>query len=154
MIRRLTPYGEIELLKAEVNRLIELLVQSGQRTGNDWHPAVDVMEESEALVVQIELPGVLAEDLEVRLKDRLLSVRGRKMRLSNEPFACRFNLMERFIGNFGLTVDLPEPADPRYAEARLENGVLTVRLNKLVEQRHRVHSIPVIEVRGEGSGDE
>ncbi len=154
MSRRLTPYGEIELLKAEVNRLIELLVQSGQGTGSDWHPAVDVMEESEAFIVQIELPGILAEDLEVRLKDRSLLIRGRKIRLSNEPCACRFNLMERFIGNFGMTVDLPEPADPQRAEAELENGVLTVRLAKLMEKRHRVHPIPVIEVRGEGSGDE
>jgi HSP20 family protein len=154
MSPRLAPYGEIELLKAEVNRLIELLLRSGERTGSGWHPAVDVMEGEEAVIVQVELPGVAAEELEVRLKDRQLSLRGRKRRLDCEPSARRFHLMERFIGGFAVSVELPELVDPRGAEARLQDGVLTVRLPRLVDKRHTVHQIPVVENRVEGREDD
>lgn len=152
MCPRLVPYGEIELLKAEVNRLIELLLRTGER-GAGWHPAVDVMEEEGGMVVQVELPGVRGEDVEVGLKDRTLIVRGAKRRLDREPVPRRFHLMERFIGSFELTVELPEPADPRGARASLEDGVLTVRLPRLLEKRHRVHPISVVENREEGRDD-
>ncbi len=152
MSPRLVPYGEIELLKAEVNRLIELLLRTEDR-GAGWHPAVDVLEEAHGTVVQVELPGVRGEELEVGLKDRTLIVKGRKRRLEREPAARRFHLMERFIGSFQLTVELPEPADPRSTTAKLEDGILTIRLPRLMEKRHRVHSIPVIENREEGRGD-
>ena len=152
MSPRLVPYGEIELLKAEVNRLIEILLRTTERA-TGWHPAVDVFEEAEGTVVQVELPGVHGDEVEVGLRDRTLIVRGVKRRLEREPAARRFHLMERFIGSFQLTVELPEPADPRLAAAALEEGVLTIRLPRLVEKRHRVHSIPVIENREEGRDD-
>jgi len=152
MSPRLVPYGEIELLKAEVNRLIEILLRTTER-GAGWHPAVDVFEEPEGTVVQVELPGVHGHEIEVGLKDRSLIVRGAKRRLEREPAARRFHLMERFIGSFQLTVELPEPTDPRSASAELEDGVLTVRLPRLVEKRHRVHSILVVENREEGRDD-
>ncbi len=152
MSPRLVPYGEIELLKAEVNRLIEILLRTTER-GAEWHPAVDVFEEDGGVIVQVELPGVEAHELEVGLMDRSLIVRGTKRRLEGEPAPRRYHLMERFIGKFQLTVELPEPADPRTARAELEDGVLTVRLPRLVEQRHRMHTIPVVENREEGRDD-
>ncbi len=61
--------------------------------------------------------------------------------------------MERFIGGFSVSVELPELVDPRGARARLEDGVLTVHLPRLVEKRHTVHDIPVVESRAEGRDD-
>ncbi len=154
MSPRLVPYGQIELLKAEVNRLIDLLLESGSGPGAGWQPAVDMVAAGESVLVQVELPGVTAADLTVEVQDERLVVRGHKRRLPSEPQARRFHLMERFIGTFRIEVELPEPVNPTGAEAELEQGLLTVRLPLLVDKRHQRHQIAVRERGREGAEHE
>jgi HSP20 family molecular chaperone IbpA len=75
--------------------------------------------------------------------DQKLMVRGSKPRLPGEGPAGRFHLAERFIGPFSVSVDLTLPVQPARGSARLQQGVLTVTLPKLVDRRHRHHRIPV-----------
>ena len=154
MSPRLVPYGQIELLRAEVNRLIDLLLEAGSPGGAGWQPAIDLVEHDQEVVVQMELPGATPDDLSVELRDEVLVIRGRKRRLPTEPPARRFHLMERFIGTFRVEVTLPDPVDPGGAEAVLDQGLLTVRLPRLVDRRHRIHPIPVREGGREGGSDD
>ncbi len=141
----LRPLGRIHHLRAELEALLELLLEGPSAAAAGWTPPVDLVELDDAVLVQLELPGVAASDLQLELVDLRLEVRGTKSRLGSEPPGGRFFLMERFIGSFAATVDLPCPVLAGRGEARLEHGVLTVTLPKLKDRRHRRHAIPVAE---------
>jgi HSP20 family protein len=137
------PLHHFHRIRGELNRLIELLLEEPATPQASWLPPVDLIEREDGIEVQVELPGVSPSDLSLELSDQLLLLRGTKPRLEEEPSGGRFYLMERFIGGFAVTVELPHPVLPERSSARLERGVLTVRLAKMVERRHRRHPIPV-----------
>jgi len=146
---RFGPYGQIEILKAEVNRLINLLLEGPGGGSQSWQPPVDIIDGPRDVVVQVEVPGLTASDLQVAFVDRRLVVSGAKRRLATEPRARRFHLMERFIGSFHVAVEVVQPVDPARATARLERGVLIVTLPRLDDRRHRPFEIPVQEERSD-----
>jgi len=145
MTPRFGPYGRIQILKAEVNRLIDLLLESPASDSSGWHPAVDVLDGRRKVVVRVELPGVKARDLRVDLVEGILRIRGYKGRLSSEPGARRFHLMERFIGAFGVAVEVPQPVDPSHVRAVLHQGVLTISFPRLDDRRQQTFVIEVEE---------
>jgi len=142
---RFGPYGRIQVLKAEVNRLIDLLLEDPTSDSSGWHPAVDVLDGRNEVVVRVELPGVNANELQLDLDDGILHIRGYKGRLGSEPGARRFHLMERFIGAFGVAVEIPQPVDPSRVRAVLHQGVLTITFPRLEDRRHQAFAIDVEE---------
>ncbi len=149
MTPRFGPYGKIQILKAEVNRLIDLLLEEPASAGTGWHPPVDVVGRPEGITVQVEVPGVAAADVTAELAEGVLTIRGVKRRLASEPPARRFHLMERYIGAFQLTIELPQPIDPAGASASLSQGILTITLQRLDDRRHRSFIIRVADVKEE-----
>ncbi len=150
MSPRFGPYGQIQVLKAEVNRLIDLLLDEPGGESSGWYPAVDVLDEGGEITVRIELPGVKAKDLRVELGDGILQIRGYKGRLESEPGARRFHLMERFIGAFSVAVEIPQPVDPSGVRAVLGQGVLSVTFPRLDDRRHQAFTIEVEEQEDRG----
>ncbi len=150
MSPRFGPYGRIQILKAEVNRLIDLLLENPASDSSGWHPAVDVLDGRKEVVVRVELPGVKAQDLHIDLGDGILHIRGYKGRLGSEPGARRFHLMERFIGAFGVAVEIPQPVDPSGVRAVLHQGVLTISFPRLDDRRHQAFAIEVEEQEDRG----
>jgi HSP20 family protein len=144
-------YGHIHHLRAEINRLIDLLLEEPTSPTANWQPPLDMVEHEDGFEVRIELPGVQADDLQLELRDLTLHVRGTKARLASEPPGQRFHLMERFMGSFTIRIDLPRPILPAKSSARLCDGLLVVTLPRLVERRHRTHTIPIVE---ESASDE
>jgi len=142
---RFGPYGQIEILKAEVNRLINLLLDKPGNTTPSWQPPVDVIDRPHEIIVQVEVPGLVAADLEVSFEGQELIISGSKRRLANEPRPERFYLMERFIGSFRINVELARPVDPSRGQARLDGGILTVILPALDDRRNQPFKIPVLE---------
>jgi HSP20 family protein len=143
--RRFGPYGKIQILKAEVNRLVDLLLEGPATNGPGWLPPVDIIDCPDTLTVAIEVPGLNANDLVVELMSGVLIVRGTKRRLPSEPPARRFHLMERFIGSFQVVVDLPHPIDPGQGKATLRHGVLNIVFPRLEDRRQKPFKIPVTE---------
>ena len=138
-------YGHVHQLRAEVNRLIDLLLEEPTSPTANWQPPLDLIEGEQGFEVRVELPGVHAQDLQLELRDLTLHIRGSKAHLASEPQGQRFHLMERFMGTFAISVDVPRPILPAESSALLEEGVLIVTLPKLVERRHRTHTIPIVE---------
>jgi len=142
---RIGPYGQLEILKAEVNRLINLLLENPTEGDRGWQPPVDVIDGPHDLQIQIELPGLTASDIKVAFTDQRLTVSGVKRRLATEPRGERFHLMERFIGSFQVSVEIVQPVDPARARATLERGILTVIFPRVDDRRHHTFNIPVDE---------
>ena len=97
-----------------------------------WVPAMDVAERGDAYVVNLELPGVSPEQVEVAFEQNVLTVRG-TMPASHDTSTegeLRLFAAERVSGSFERSVRLPEYVDADRIEARFLNGLLTISIPK------------------------
>ncbi|WP_298273515.1 Hsp20/alpha crystallin family protein [Geobacter sp.] len=95
--------------------------------GMEMMPAVDMFEEGGNLVVKAELPGMLKNDINLRIVDNNLIISGEK---STEEKIERSNFLrlERSHGSFSRTLGLPEGLDTEHIKASFKDGVLEVRI--------------------------
>ncbi len=105
----------------------------GGRRG-DMTPAVDVAEDDKAVTLTAELPGMKEEDVEVVLRDDMLTVKGEK-KSEREEKEENYHLTERRYGSFERTFRLPETADADKIKAAIDDGVLTVTIPKMAEAK-------------------
>jgi HSP20 family protein len=117
----------------EVNRLqrdLESTLGRNWPTVNSWSfPALNIWEDDESVFVSTELPGFQLKDLEVYVvnNDQLVLKGERK---AEEHLNAVCHRQERMFGNFNRTVTLPTAVDADKVEAKLENGVLNLKLAK------------------------
>jgi HSP20 family protein len=124
---------------ADLNRVQREFEKSffGPRTRNaDFAPAVDVHEDTERLVLRAELPGVKREDVEVSIDANVLTLKGER-KLEKEEQGRRYHRIERSYGTFVRQFQLPSNVDTSQIDAQLNEGVLTVALNKKQELKPR-----------------
>jgi HSP20 family protein len=120
------PFHDFENLYAEVDRLAQSVF--GGKTGRGaWLPAADVVETDSAYSIEIELPGVRREDVDVDLNGNELVVTGELKEREREGF---FRRRTRRVGDFELRVTLPGQLREADVEASLAYGVLKVYVPK------------------------
>ena len=106
-----------------------------------WVPAVNEREDENAYIIEIDLPGVKKEDINVEVKDNILIVSGeRKFKKVEEDKG--YKRVESFFGKFERRFTLPPDADPEKIEAKVEDGVLTIIIPK-IEQKESTKKIAV-----------
>ncbi len=133
-IRRWSPFAELEAFRREVDRLFrEFFGEERPVSARGWTPLVDVYETPSELVVQMELPGVRKEDVQIELTDERLTVRGKRERSSEE--SATYHLLERPYGEFERTFNLHVPVNLEQTEANYRDGVLTIRLPKVTPKQ-------------------
>jgi HSP20 family protein len=112
-----------------MNRLFQRWGEEGVRGGASY-PPVNVWEEGDAVLVQAELPGMRIEDLEIFVTGNdQLTLKGERKPPEVAENAVQHR-QERGFGSFVRVLPLPFPVDANHVEARLDNGVLHVRLPK------------------------
>lgn len=104
--------------------------------------AGEVIERGDAVVVQLELPGIRRGDCELTVQDGFLRVTGEKQS-DHEYAGANYYLMERAYGSFERTVELPSDVDPDSGRAKLQDGVLKVEFRKRKGRAARQHRITV-----------
>ena len=112
-----------------------ILPRIRERASN-WLPAIDVRESSDAYRVDVELPAVAPEDVEVSCKDGLLTISGeRKYQHTDDDE--RVHRSERLFGRFARSFRLPDDADEDSIEATAAQGVITISVAKRENARAR-----------------
>lgn len=106
-------------------------------------PAVSVYESDEAYALMADLPGFAETDLKVTVKDNLLTLEATRTPTVPEGFEARRT--ERGTMTLNRAFELPANVDATKAEAKMNNGVLTVTLPKRGEAQPR--QIPVTVTR-------
>ena len=94
-----------------------------------WTPRLDVSENNSAVTVKAELPGCEAENIDVRLEGRYLTIKGEK-KTEKEEKDAHSHRVERAFGFFSRTIELPTEVVLEDVEAAYKKGVLTVVLKK------------------------
>ena len=131
-------------LSFELERFLDgFLTQGSRRAGAsaraDGSPAVNVRETPDAYAVELELPGLALQDVEVVIEGRDLTVRGE--RKSTLPDGATWQRRERFHGKFERQIRFPVDVDGTRVQARLEHGVLAVTCPKSEAAKARRISI-------------
>ena len=102
----------------------------------NWLPAIDVRESNDAYRVDVELPAVAPEDVEVSCKDGLLTISGERKQ-ERENGDERVHRSERLFGRFARSFRLPDDADQDSIEATAAQGVVTISVAKRENARAR-----------------
>ena len=133
------PLRDLLFLQEQMNGLLEQGVRRGSRepTGPGWLPAADVVETPDGFVVEVELPGLAREDIEIETTAHELTLRGRR-RTGEELRHLRFQRMERSYGPFSRTFRLPAEIVAGQVTAELDDGVLRLSLPKKTASRRVV----------------
>ncbi len=107
-------------------------------------PAVGVVDNQKEVLVRAELPGLDEKDIDVRLSDDMLTIRGEKTDAHEEDEADgSYYVSERRYGTFERTIRVPHGIDADKVEASFSKGVLTVTLPKTPEAQDRSKKIDV-----------
>ncbi len=138
------PIRDILDLQDRMNRVFEESLRESEyvRLPGQWNPQVDVAEDDEALYIRAELPGVKREDISLDLSDGVLTISGSKP-FTHDNRSENYYMIERQYGSFRRTFNIPKAVDVHAIQARLENGMLEVRVPKLNDIGTR--KIPIIE---------
>ena len=127
MLYRMTTSSPIFGLRREIDRLFE---DTFARDGNSWTPAVDIKETESDIRVELELPGLKPEDVEITAENGVLTIRGEKRSERKEDEQSRYHVVERTYGAFMRTFQLPQGIDEDQINAEFENGILALRVPK------------------------
>lgn len=106
----------------------EMLPRMSAREGL-WHPTIEVYNRPHELIVELELPGVRMENVDLTVQENHLIVEGTRSRIDEYKEEERF-YSERMFGGFHRVVHLPTEVDAERSEARFSDGVLVIRLPK------------------------
>jgi len=128
--RMLSEFEPLLRLQDEVNRLFESFFEDmpALRGFAAGYPAVNLWEDGDNAYVEAELPGMSMEDIEVLVTGNELTINGQR-KIADHPNAT-YHRRERATGRFSRTLTLPWEIDADHGEARLVDGVLTVKLPK------------------------
>lgn len=123
--------GELTRLRSEMGDWFD-----GFFRGRDWPfgtervwPAIDVADRDDAVVVRAEVPGCKAEDIDISIHGRTLTISGQKEETKEQKEKGYYHT-ESVYGSFRRDVDLPADVDQNKVEASCKDGVLSITLPK------------------------
>src|SRR6516165_5048563 len=139
---RWEPFMNFGNLQSVLNDWFDSDRSPAQPRSSTWYPAVDVLEEKDAYLIQVELPGIKKEDIHVELKDGNLVLSGER---KTEKLAdgVKYRHAERVATKFWRSFSLPETIKQAAIEAIYKDGVLEVRIPKAEEAKPRQIEISV-----------
>lgn len=109
----------------------------------DWSPSVDIEEQDENYVIKADLPGVDKKDIEVKLDNGVLSIRGEKQTEKETGKGTKKHRTERFHGSFARSFTLPDAVKADKVDAAYKDGVLSLTIPKEEESKPKSIEIKV-----------
>ena len=136
---RWEPAREVDTLQSEVNRVFDAFFGNGSGArAHRWVPAMDLVETEESLVLRADLPGLSKDDVDLEVKDGVLTVSGER-KAEHEEKSEGFYRVERAFGRFSRSLTIPDGVEAEGITADFNEGVLEVRIPKPAErQPHRI----------------
>ena len=104
-------------------------------------PRVDVRETKDEYVLEMELPGSTEKDVEINLKDRILSISSAKEDKQEEKVDGEWLIRERVSKSFSRSFTLPEDIDSEKVAAGFKNGLLTISIPRRAQSKARTIAI-------------
>jgi HSP20 family protein len=133
-----------------MDRLFDEMLGWGVRKAVDeswvrgtWRPAVDIKETEESIRISADLPGFKADDVDVKVENGVLSIRGERT-FEEASEGESYHRVERRFGVFERSFTIPTSVDTEKVEARFANGEMTIVLPVREESKPRSIKVEVI----------
>jgi HSP20 family protein len=144
-ISRWEPFRGLTSLQEQVNRLFDDTF-TRSRTGESdlatWAPAVDIYETEQELVVKADLPGLEEKDIDLRVENNMLTIRGER-KFNQDVSQDNYLRIERAYGTFTRSFSLPNTINPEGIRAEYQHGTLVVHMAKREESKPKQIKIAV-----------
>ena len=135
-IIRWDPFRDLVTLRERMNRLFEdAFTSRGEEkdlVASSWSPSVDIFETENEIVLTAEVPGVDEKNIEIKLEDNTLSLKGER-NFEKETKEENYHRIERSYGSFYRSFTLPRNIDQDNIKAESENGILRISMPKKPE---------------------
>ena len=142
-ITRWDPYREVVSLQNRINSLFHNMSgEDDPLAAASFVPAVDIYEDPQKVVLKLEVPGIDQKDLDVRVENHTLTVKGER-KFEAEEKEQNFHRIERRYGSFYRAFTLPNTVDTENVAANYNAGVLKLELKKKPEAQPKQIEIKV-----------
>jgi HSP20 family protein len=132
-ITRWDPFREVVALQNRMNSLFREMNESeSPLTTASFVPAVDIYEDNKKVVLKLEVPGIEEKDLDIRVENNTLTVKGER-KFEKDEKEENFHRIERRYGSFYRAFTLPSTVDTEHVAANYSSGVLKLELSKKPE---------------------
>ena len=145
-IVRWEPFRDLLTTQREFDRLFKeaFSPMSGETevSTRSWAPPVDIYETEDAIVLKAELPGIDPQDVEVRVEDNTLYLKGER-NYEKEVKEQNYHRIERSYGSFARSFTLPNSISAEKVKAEYKDGLLTLTMPKREEAKPKTIKIDV-----------
>jgi HSP20 family protein len=123
------PFGDVDDMPG-IRQMQETLSRFlTEPSSRPWTPAVDILETENELIVKMDTPEVELKDVDIRLENHTLTVKGER-KFEKREDSKAYHRIERSYGTFARTFTLPDTVDTEHVCADYKNGVLSIVLPK------------------------
>jgi len=136
-------FRDFDIFPSRLDRLFDEMVRGafdrpfgGEHRVSSWSPSMEIYEADDEILVEAELPGIEAGDLDVHVENNVLTIRGER-KIEDDASRGRPHRQEFFYGTFMRTIALPTTIDQEKVKAELKDGVLRIQLPKSEQTRAR-----------------
>jgi len=135
-LNKFEPFRSTLSLQDQVNRLLnEAFDRSSEEGGlTPWAPAVDIYENEHELVVKADLPDIKPEELDIRVENNILTIRGER-KFEKKVEEQNYLRVERTYGSFSRSFSLANTVNSEAIKAEYKDGVLTLTVPKREEAK-------------------
>ena len=121
------------------NQISRLFNEAFERSSDEssitaWAPAVDIFETEHELVVKADLPDIKPEEIDVRVENNILTIRGER-KFEKKVDQSNYLRVERTFGSFSRSFSLANTVNSEAIKAEYKNGVLTLTVPKREEAK-------------------
>ena len=143
-LSRFEPFRGASSLQDQINRLFnDVFERPGDESNlTSWAPAVDIFETEHELVVKADLPDVDPRDLDIRVENNILSIRGER-KFEKKVSEDKYLRVERAYGSFSRSFSLANTVNSEAIKADYQNGVLTLTIPKREEAKPKQIKVSV-----------
>jgi HSP20 family protein len=141
---RFEPSRSSHPLQEQINRMLnDVLERTGEESSlTTWAPAVDIFETEHELVVKADLPDVKPEELDVRVENNILTIRGER-KFEKKVNESNYLRVERSYGAFSRSFSLANTVNSEAIKAAYKDGVLTLSIPKREEAKPKLIKVNV-----------
>ena len=132
------PFDELNRMRRQMDRIMDAMREQPASVvgGAGVFPAINLTEDDHFFYIRAELPGVAAQDLDIQATARNLTITGER-KLVVETGSAKYHRREREGGRFSRAFALPKEIDTERVEARMQNGILTLKVPKAESAKPR-----------------
>ncbi|MCZ6901502.1 MAG: Hsp20/alpha crystallin family protein [Rickettsia endosymbiont of Ixodes persulcatus] len=92
-------------------------------------PSTDIIENDSEYNLEMELPGVTQDNIDLKIDSNILTIEGKKEQ-SSEKKDHNYHMQERYYGSFYRSISLPSNIDEEHIEAKFNDGILSIKIPK------------------------